>query len=394
MIFRNLQFTLRNFRTQKLFTVINLSGLTIGIISASLILIYLSYELSFDRFNKNSGRIFRIYNTLKFEGAKATVAAGPTPLASFLRDKVPEIVETVRIAHIPRGLVSYGDKSFFESKIIISDPSIFDVFTFPLISGNSNEALTKPNSVVLSMSIAEKYFGKNDPIGKTIRYNRSIDLTVSGIMEDIPLNSHLQFDMIVGMPGAKAFFGDDFLVNSINTSVLTYLLALPGTDFERFERSVSNVAGDYNRGFNEEELYHLQPLTSIHLHSDMFGEFAPNGDINNVYILSTIALLILIIACINYINLSYSINSRRKKGFGMRRIMGAGRRQLIFLYLSDASVLAGISVIISAIIISGSKYDKKLFDKKFDPGISSHILFNNNYYGALIRVDIFPHKSP
>ena len=249
-------------------------------------------------------------------------------------------------------MVSSGDKIFFEGEILIADSSIFDVFTFPLIVGNPDEALAKPNSVVLSRSIAEKYFGKNDPVGKTIQYNRSIDLTVSGIMEDIPLNSHLKFNMIVAMSGAKAFFGNDFLENSLNTVVLTYLLTPHGTNFERFERSARQIADEYNTGFNEGELYHLQPLTSIHLHSDMFGEFAPNSDIKSVYILSTIALLILIIACINYINLSFSINSRRTTELGMRKIIGARRRQLIFLYLSDASVLVGISVIISAVIIN------------------------------------------
>lgn len=352
MILRNLQFTFRNFRNQKLFTIVNLSGLTIGIIAASLILIYINYELSFDRFNKNSDRILRVYSTYKFEGVNMSVVVKPAPLAKFLQDKLPEVVKTVRIAHIPKGLVSAGDKNFFEEGILIADSSIFDVFTFPLIVGNPDEALSKPSSVVLSRSIAEKYFGKNDPIGKTIRYNRSIDLTVSGIMEDIPLNSHLKFDMIVAMSSAKAFFGNDFFENGINTVVLTYLLTPPGINFERFERSVSQVASEYNTGFNDGELYHLQPLTSIHLHSDMFGEFAPNSNIKSVYILSTIALLILIVACINYINLSFSINSRRTTELGMRKIMGARRRQLIFLYLSDASVLVGISIIISAVIIS------------------------------------------
>ena len=351
MMLKNLQFTLRKFRNQKLFAIVNLSGLTIGIVAASLILIYISYELSFDRFNKNSDQIFRVYSTYKFEGTNMSVVVKPAPLASFLQDKLPEIVETVRIAHIPKGLVSFGDKNFFEEEIIIADSSIFDVFTFPLIVGNPKESLAKPNSVVLSRSIAEKYFGKNDPTGKIIRYNRSIDLIVSGIMEDIPLNSHLKFDMIVAMSGAKAFFGNDFLENPINTVVLTYLFTPPGINFERFERSVSQVAGEYNPGFNEGELYHLQPLTSIHLHSDMFGEFAPNGDIKSIYILSTIALLILIVACINYINLSFSINNRHTTELGMRKIMGAKRRQLIFLYLSDASVLVGISIIISVLIL-------------------------------------------
>ena len=352
MILRNLQFSLRNFRNQKLFTIVNIIGLTIGIVAASLILIYIRYELSFDRFNRNSDRIFRVYSTFKFQGVRMSSVANPAPLASFLKDKLPEIVKTVRIAHIPKGLVSSGDKNFFEEKIIIADSSIFDVFTFPLTIGNHDGVLSKPNSVVLSKSIAEKYFGKSDPIGKVIRYNRSIDLTVSGIMNDIPLNSHINFDMIVGMSGARAFFGDDFLENPINTSVLTYLLTSPKINFESFERSLSLVAGNYNRGFNEEELYHLQSLTSIHLHSDMFGEFAPNNDIKSIYILSTIALLILIVACINYVNLYISISSRRRTELGMRKIIGAKRRQIIILYLSDSSILVGISVIISAIIIS------------------------------------------
>jgi putative ABC transport system permease protein len=352
MILRNLQFTFRNFRNQKLFTIVNLSGLTIGIIAASLILIYINYELSFDRFNRNSDRIFRVYSTFKFQGVRMSSVANPAPFASFLKDKLPEIVKTVRIAHIPKGLVSSGDKNFFEEKIVIADSSIFDVFTFPLTIGNHDGVLSKPNSVVLSKSIAEKYFGTSDPIGKSIKYNRSIDLTVSGIMNDIPINSHLKFDMIVGMSGARAFFGDDFLENPINTSVLTYILTYPKINFESFERSLSLVAGNYNRGFNEEELYHLQSLTSIHLHSDMFGEFVPNSNIKSIYILSTIALLILIVGCINYINLSFSINSRRTTELGMRKIMGARRRQLIFLYLSDASVLVVISIIISAVIIS------------------------------------------
>ncbi len=352
MIFRNLRFTLRHFKTQKLFTSVNLSGLTIGIVAASLILIYISYELSFDRFNKNADRIFRVYSTFKFEGVKMSSVVSPVPLASFLHDKIPEIDKTVRIAHIPKGLVSTGDKNFFEDKIVIADASIFDVFTFPLLIGNPEEALTKPNSVVLSKSIAEKYFGKNDPIGRTIRYNHSIDFTVTGIMADIPSNSHIEFDMIVAMSGASSLFGNDFLDNTINTVVLTYLLAQKGASLERFERSVSKLAGEYNAGFNEDEIYHLQQLTRIHLYSDMFGEFGPNNDIKIIYILSTISLLILIIACINYINLSFSINCRRRTELGMRRIMGARRQHLIFLYLSDASVLAGISVIISAMIIS------------------------------------------
>jgi putative ABC transport system permease protein len=352
MIFSNIKYTFRNFRKQKLFAFVNLAGLALGIISASLILIYISFELSFDRFHKNSDRIFRVYSTATMGGANVAWVQTPTPLASFLQNKFPEIVKTVRIALSPKCLVSSGDKNFFEEKMIMADSSIFDVFTLPLKSGDQNKVLAQPNSIVLAESIAEKYFGKSDPVGKIIRYSRTKDLTVTGVMKNIPGNTHFRFDMIVSMSSAKSFFGDDFLENRMNTVVFTYLLTNPGTDFDRFEKAVSESTREYSGGdFGNNQLYHVQTLTSIHLHSDMGGEFGTNGDIKNVYILGTIAFLILIIACVNYINLSFSIITRRSTELGIRKIMGARKKQLISLYLQDAFVLAGIAVIVSIIIV-------------------------------------------
>src|SRR5450759_3472304 len=358
MVLRNLQFTLRNFRKQKLFTFVNLAGLTLGIISASLILIYVSSELSYDRFNKNADRIFRVFGTYTRDGVNEAWVQTPAPLASFMQNKFPEITKTVRIAAIPKCLISASDKNFFEEKMIMADSSIFDVFTFPLIIGDPKEVLVRPNSVVLTESIAEKYFGKCDPLGMIIRYNRAKDLTVTGIMKNTPGNTHFRFDIVVSMSSAKTFIWDDFLENRMNTVVFTYLLTNPGINFESLGKSVSLSTKEYDEGsdFGDNKHYHIQPLPSIHLYSDLGGEFAPNSNIKSVYILSTIALLILIIACINYINLSFSINSRRTTELGMRKIIGARRRQLIFLYLSDASVLVGISVIISAVTINAVSY--------------------------------------
>jgi putative ABC transport system permease protein len=236
----------------------------------------------------------------------------------------------------------------------LADSTIFDVFTLPLVVGNPEKVLAQPNAVILSESAAEKYFGKTDPIGKTIRFNRSIDLIVTGIMKNIPGNTHLRFDMMIPMSASKMFYGNDFLFNPMNTVTNLYLLTNKAASFESLEKSVSQSTKEYDRGadFGDKKLYHIQPLTSIHLHSNMGGEFSPNSDIKSIYILITIALLILIIACINYINLSFSINSRRTTELGMRRIIGARRKQLIILYLSDASVLVGISVIISALVIT------------------------------------------
>jgi putative ABC transport system permease protein len=353
MIKQYLQFTLRKFRNQKLFTFVNLSGLTVGIIAATFILIYIRYELSFDRFHRNSDRIFRVYSTFTMGGADEAWVQTPNPLGPFLQQKFPEIEKTVRITRLYKGLVSAGDKNFYEDRIVLADSTIFDVFTLPLIVGNPAGVLSQPNGVVISESTAEKYFGKYDPIGKTIRFNRSIDLTVTGIMKNIPGNTHLQFDMMIPMSAARIFYGNDFMFNPMNTVTYLYLLTNQATNFESLEKSVSQSTKEYDGGadFGDNKLYHIQPLTSIHLHSKMGGEFSPNSDIKSIYILGTIALLILVIACINYINLSFSINSRRTAELGMRRIMGSGRRQLIFLYLSDASVLVGISVIISALVI-------------------------------------------
>lgn len=351
MILRNLRFILRNFKTQKLFTFVNLTGLTIGIVAASLILIYISYELSFDRFNKNSNRIFRVYLTYTRGGVNSAYAQCPFHLASFLKNKFPEIDKTVRIIQIPKGLVTSDDKNSFEDKIVMADSSIFDVFTFHLIIGNPKEVLAQPNSVVLTKSIAEKYFGKSDPIGKTIRYNRAINLTVTGLMKNISECTHLKFEMVVSMSSANKFFESGFLENKMNPVAFTYLLVNPNIDNERFNQLLGLATKEANDGDWENNLYHIQPLTSIHLHSDMGGEYASNNNIKSIYILCTIAFLILIIACINYINLSFSINSRRSVELGMRKIMGARKRQLILLYISDSFVLVGISVIISFFII-------------------------------------------
>jgi putative ABC transport system permease protein len=350
----NLKFTLRNFRNRKLFTFVNLTGLTLGIVASCLIFIHISNELSFDRFNSHSRSVFRVYNTFSFNGAPSAWVQTPTPLASFLQNKFPEISKTVRIAHLEKALVSSGELKFSEDRIIMADSTIFDIFTLPLSRGDQKNVLSQPNSIILSRSTAEKYFGKEDPIGKILSYNRVQNLTVSGIMEDIPSNSHLKFDMIVPMSSARSFFGNDFLENRMNTVVATYILVRPGTDPKKLGESVTQSTKEYDGGmdFGDNKRYHLQPLTAIHLHSDMGGEFTPNGDIKSVYILGTIAFLILVVACINYINLSYSVNSRRNIELGMRKIIGARRHQLIAQHISESSIMVGLSVIISIEVIS------------------------------------------
>ncbi len=347
----NLLFAIRNFRKQKLFSLVNLFGLTLGIVASCLIMIYVQGELSYDRFNKHADQIFRVYLSQNFDGKESDWTQTPAPLAAFLQGKFPAISNTVRISKVAKALMSYGENSFFEENLILADPSIFDVFTLPLISGNSNSVLNEPNSVVLTQSAAKKYFGNANPIGKTIRYNRNTSLTVSGIMKDIPQNSHLRFDLVVSMSTAKNIYGNDFLVNPMNTVVFTYLLIHPGVNKEQFNQVFGKSAIEFYSGMDLGNSLHIQPLTSIHLHSDKGGEFKSNGDIRTVYVLSIIALLILFIACINYINLSFSANARRATELGVRKVLGAGTAQLIWLYLSEVIMLTGISILAAAVII-------------------------------------------
>lgn len=354
MLLKNIKFALRNIRNRKLFTTVNLIGLTLGIAASCLIFIHITNELSFDRYNTNSGSIFRVYSTFLFGDSPSTWVQTPAPLASFLQNKFPEISKTVRIAHLAKGLVSSGELKFSEDRIILADSSIFDVFTLPLLRGDPKNVLSEPKSIILSRSTAEKYFGKEDPIGKILRYNRLNDFTVSGIMEDVPSISHFRFDMMIPMSSAKSFFGNDFFENRMNTVVATYILVRPGTDSKKLGKSVAQSTKEYDEGvdFGDDKQFHIQALKSIHLYSDMGGELSPNGDIKSVYILGTIAILILVVACINYINLSYSVNSRRNIELGMRKIMGARRRQLIAQYISESSIMVGLSIIISIEAIS------------------------------------------
>ncbi|MFA5418021.1 MAG: ABC transporter permease [Bacteroidales bacterium] len=348
MIKYDFLFALRSLRKQRLFSLVNLFGLSLGIVSVCLILIYVQKELSFDRFNKNADRIFRVYSSFEREGKSEDWVQTATPMAAFIQDKTPEVENTVRIAKVPKGLVGYGENHFFEENMVLADASVFDVFTFPLLSGDPRSVLENPNSVVISKTIAEKYFGKENPLGKTISYNRNISLTVSGIMKDIPRNTHLPCEMIASMATAKAFFGNDFLTNPMNTIVFTYLLTHKGIRGTQLEEAVNKLYGKSNFG---NMTYHMQSLPSIHLYSNRGGEYQPNGDIRTVYIFSAIAVLILLIACINYINLSLSLNKKRSTELGVRKVMGAGATQLIHLFLSNAFVLATISVLASFVAI-------------------------------------------
>ncbi|MHB9013212.1 MAG: ABC transporter permease [Ignavibacteriaceae bacterium] len=210
-----LKTTLRNLLRFKIYSFINVAGLALGLACLLVIFLYIQNELSFDRFNRNCENIYRVVG----DGWART----PAPLAAALKNDFPQILKTARIAKTGKVLMSTGEKRFYEENVFLADPSILQVFTFPLISGNTNTALVEPLSILLTQESVKKYYGSENPIGKVLRYDDKYDLKVTGVIRNVPANSHFHFDFLISMSTANDIYGKDFLTNTINTSVYTYV---------------------------------------------------------------------------------------------------------------------------------------------------------------------------
>ncbi|MGD8777471.1 MAG: ABC transporter permease [Ignavibacteria bacterium] len=342
---------LRNLVKHKTYSFIHIFGLTVGIACLVLILKYVQYEMSFDRFNENADHIYRITGH--------DWAQTPVPLSEELRLFYPEITNTVRIRKVDKVLLGHDQKKFYEENVVFSDPSIFNMFTFPLLVGDPQTVLNDPYSVVITQETARKYFGDQDPIGKKLNYDDRIDYTVTGILKRIPQNSHMKFDFVFSLGSAQTAFYKDFFENRMNTVVFNYFqlntesnLAVIQARLDEFTKSYLGE-GFYNttREGKWRIEYHLQPLLSIHLHSNLGGEFEPNGDITSVYIFSAIAILILLIACINYMNLSTARYMNRLREVGIRKVLGASRRHIIYQFIGESVSFSVISIFFAFVLI-------------------------------------------
>jgi putative ABC transport system permease protein len=377
-MFKNyLKITIRNLVKHKSYSFIHIIGLTVGITCLILILKYVQHELSYDKFNINADQIYRItgYNW----------ATTQTPLASALRDFYPDIINTVRIKKEDKVLLSADQNKFYEENIIFSDASIFDVFSFPMLKGDQHAALNDPYSVVLTEETAHKYFGDQNPIGKKINYDGRFDFQVTGVLANIPNNSHLKFDFVFSLACAPTVFSKDFLENRMNTSVYNYFQVRPKSNFllieSNLDKFTKSYLGDelYNMSRTGEFRieYKIQPLTSIHLYSNLGGELEPNGDIKNVYIFSIIAVLILLIACINYMNLSTVRYMNRLKEVGIRKVVGATRYHIVKLFIGESILLSFVAVILAYILT-------QILSPWLSSNLGSKDLFAGQSYGYIL----------
>ncbi|MFL5810654.1 MAG: ABC transporter permease [Flavisolibacter sp.] len=347
MIRNYFKIALRHLQKSKLYAFVNIIGLAIGICSCLLIGIYIWNELSYDGFHKNADRIARVTWQYNFGDAESKTATTGTKVGPEFTRRFPEVQAFVRTMKFAR-VITYQDKMFDEKGFLYADSSFFSIFSFPLIKGNAHNVLNSPDKIVLTQSSARKYFGKNDPVGKTLKVGTK-DFEVTGIAADAPDNSQIKFDFVgtfTSLNAAKTEKWDE-------ANYITYLLLKNKKNFKTLQSKVDN----YTKQVMKEEMhaqrnqysnYHLEPFKSVHLHSDLDG-FEPNNNINYVYILGAVAFLILLIACVNYTNLSTAQSAGRSAEIGMRKVMGAGKQQVFYQFISESFLLTLVAVIIALI---------------------------------------------
>jgi putative ABC transport system permease protein len=353
----------RNLRRNKLFSFINILGLSIGIATCFIIMLYVQSELSYDKFHKNAGDIARIIFQADINGGKINESVVMAPVAATMKKDFPEVKDATRLLNYGTPRINFENKTFKDDHVAIADPNFFSIFTLPMIEGDAKNALANPYSVVITKSTAIKYFGRQEAIGKTFEINNDTTLyKVTGVMEDIPAHSHFHFDIFASMTGWRDAGSDSWLGGGFHT----YLLLKPGTDQQKMQARFPNMVAKYmgpqiqkGMGLSLEQFrtkgnklgFVLQPLTSIHLHSDTSNEFEPGGNATYVYIFGGVALFMLIVACINFINLSTAGASKRAKEVGIRKVAGSGKLQLINQFLFESLLITFFALLIALVLL-------------------------------------------
>jgi putative ABC transport system permease protein len=336
----------RNLRKNKVYSAINIIGLAVGLSVFWLMALYISDELSYDRQSINSSRIYRVVHSGEWTGGNFHLAETPAFFGPTLRNEFPEIEASARIDAEGGGTLIYGDKKIKRDDILIVDNSLLSIFRFPFLYGDATNALEAPNSIVLTRSLAEKLFSKaEDALNKTIVFQNGGPCLVTGVMEDQPSNSHLNFSALLSMAPTTD--------NSLNSYLYTYVLLRKDANVKNLE---ARLPGFYDRHLKEamgkgaQYRMDLQPLTSIHLHSNLDYEISRNSDIRYIYLFGAIAILVLLIAIINYINLATARSSLRMKEIGVRKVIGSGRKELAALFLMESVVFTLLAAIIATLL--------------------------------------------
>jgi putative ABC transport system permease protein len=356
-MFKNyLKVAIRNLIRNPVYSAINVLGLALGIACFTLILLYVQKQVSYDRFHDNYDRIYRLVTNLKQGDSIVRFASSVPPAASALQSEFPEIEQAVRFIRPFTGhpVLRYADRRFAESLFLYADPEVFEIFSFTLERGDPKTALSEPNTIVLTKASAKKYFGDEDPLGKTIVFHDSLGLKVTGLLQDRPGDSHLEFEFLCSMGTVDNTMPR--LLNLWKSAVcFTYLMLPPNYDYQALEERFPQLLNKHLDPEQVQMTLKLEPLHDIFLRSSRPSFAGPTGSITYVYALSAIAVFILLVACVNFVNLSTARSAQRAKEIGMRKVLGAHRGRLIKQFLLESLLLAVAASMLGILIIQISQ---------------------------------------